>query len=128
MARKRTLGENVATVGNNGAGAAPTASGTSSFSSLSNVPSREDRVRAASLNFQLLLARTDGWLRCIPGSDGSTSYWKWKFVTGQWSGHYVMFVCEHPDWVEGIIGLSWKLDDVDSGKRRPTVDSYYDGV
>lgn len=128
MPRKRIQGEASAAVGGARVDPPVAPGNLSGLPSLYDLSTRDGRLRAASLELTLILSRADGWLRLIPGSDGEVSYWKWKFVTGQHSGKYVMYVNQSPDWVEGVLGLATKLGKVDEGTLKPTVDSYYDGV
>lgn len=125
MPRKRVQGEASAEVGGARVSAAAVTSGTSGLPGLHDLSTRDGRLRAASLELTLILSRGDGWLRLIPGSDGETSYWKWKYVIGKHSGCYVMYVNNSPDWIEGVLGLADKLMKVDEGRLKPTVDSYF---
>lgn len=93
---------------------------------VSSVSTGAARSTAAGETFQWLLARTDGWLRCIPAGDGKQNYFKWKFSSGPWAGHYVMYVSAAGDWSGGIIGLADKLIAVDEGRKRPAHDTFYD--
>lgn len=73
-----------------------------------------------------ILDREDGWLRIVPDHDQKVLWVKWKYTRGRWRGHYIMVrmgIYEH-----GLAAsmLLRKLNDVDLGQARPTLDSYYD--
>lgn len=113
-------------IGPEGDSPTPAASDPRSLERVFSLQTEQGRLDAASFAFQSLLARTDGWLRCIPSGHGKQNYFKWKFNTGQHSGKYVMFVSEYSDWVSGIMGLFYKLEEVDEGMRKPAHDTFYD--
>lgn len=73
-----------------------------------------------------ILSRADGWLRIVPGSDAKLIYVKWKYTLGRHSGTYVMAVSALWRFDEAIRTLIRKLEEVDAGTRRPTVDRAYD--
>lgn len=93
---------------------------------ISRLQASEDRTELAGLAFLELLARSDGWLRCIPWSENKIGYFKWKFSSGPHKGKYVMYVANAGDWTGGILGLTEKLAEVDDGTRKPAMDTFYD--
>lgn len=94
--------------------------------SVSDLQTISDRYDAASLAFQIILAREDGWLRVVGGDLAKANYWKFKFSSGLHKGKYVMYVCAPGDWTEGLIGLFDKLTAVDEGRLKPAHDTFYD--
>lgn len=101
-------------------------SGDDSLASVPGLPSGQSRIEAAAGAFLELLARDDGWLRCVPAGEGKLSYFKWKFSSGQHKGKYVMYVAGPTGWTDGILGLAEKLAEVDDGVRKPAQDTFYD--
>lgn len=83
-------------------------------------------LHEADMAMQYLMLRDDGWLRMVPHDYGKTSYWKWKFTQGPWSGHYVMWVADAADWTGAVVGLVTKIMLVDRGELRPALDRPYD--
>lgn len=81
----------------------------------------------ASQAMHYLMLRDDGWLRMVPHDHGKVTYWKWKFVSGPWKGHYVMWVADCDDWTGAVVGLVTKIRMVDAGELRPALDRPYDG-
>lgn len=73
-----------------------------------------------------LLDRRDGWLRVVPDGDGKVVWWKWKFTTGPFAGHYAMVRGEQDQHTEAMQVLARKLRAIDHGTSKPTRDSYYD--
>lgn len=100
--------------------------GGSSIPSVPYLQAEPGRVEAAACAFLELMARTDGWLRCIPAGEGKVNYFKWKFSSGEHKGKYVMYVGHGQDWTGSILGLAEKLAEVDAGVRRPALDTFYD--
>lgn len=126
MAPKKTGGDEYAAKRKPGANAAPAPGGNGSVPGISDVQASSDRAVAAGLAFGELLLRSDGWLRCVPAGDGKLSYFKWKFSSGPHKGRYVMYVAHYTGWIDGILGLVEKLDEVDREVRRPAMDTFYD--
>jgi hypothetical protein len=73
----------------------------------------------------LLVSRDDGWLRIVPERDSSTVYLKWKFTRGQHTGKYVMAVVQQWTLGYGLRLLVEKLEAVDEGHFKPTLDTPY---
>jgi hypothetical protein len=71
-----------------------------------------------------LYAGLDGWLRCVPTDDGVT-FLKWKFTSGRWAGHYVMYRQEGENHLQAFGGLLMKVEAVRMGVARPSVDKFY---
>jgi len=73
-----------------------------------------------------LLHRDDGWLRVIPPRDGAPCYAKWKFTHGKHAGCYCMVAV--PEWAatSAIWELTKVVHDVDHGRRKPTVDKFFE--
>lgn len=92
--------------------------------SVPGVQDSEGRAELAGFAFSALLLRNDGWLRVIPCGDGKLNYFKWKYNRGQHRGKYVMFVGAYSDWSGGLLGLYEKVTEVDTGTRKPALDSY----
>lgn len=67
----------------------------------------------------------DGWLRAVPSDEGTT-YWKWKFTTGRWPNHYVMYR-QYPfePLLQALYGLADKVAAVRDGCEKPVKDKYY---
>lgn len=72
-----------------------------------------------------LVTREDGWLRIVPARDTEAVYIKWKFCRGPWARHYVMVVCQYWQMGYGLALLVDKLDAVDEGARKPSLDTPY---
>ena len=70
-----------------------------------------------------LVTREDGWLRIVPGRDTEQVYIKWKFTHGRWTRHYVMAVVQYWQMGYGLSLLVDKLDAVDEGTLKPTLDT-----
>lgn len=89
-------------------------------------PHRPEASTAYSGNPLLsLVTREDGWLRIVPARDTEQVYIKWKFSRGPWSRHYVMTVVQYWQMGYGLSLLVDKLDAVDEGSFKPTLDTPY---
>lgn len=75
--------------------------------------------------FLEVFARSDGWLRIVPQNEGKQVYWKYKFSRGPHAGGYVMWLDVENSWQRSVMGIAWKLRQVDSGALRPTPDTPY---
>lgn len=87
----------------------------------------DDGGLAAARILQSIIRRDDGWLRVVPQPDEQLLYIKWKFVRGRYRGSYVMSRVRLWELDYGLHLLREKLDDVDRGLRRPTLDSKFTG-
>jgi hypothetical protein len=76
--------------------------------------------------FEVLLQRDGGWLRVVPRRDEDVVYWKWKYTDGPHMNHYVMVRTSKTEVLLGLRELAHKLDRVDDGVLRPTLDRPYD--
>lgn len=97
-----------------------------------DAPSREhlayiyDRYWELKRNVDMLMQRTDGWLRIVPKLDDDRIYLKFKFTGGRWAHHYIMSVVDITRFPEGLMLLVHKLHQVELGDLRPSKDKPYD--
>jgi hypothetical protein len=53
------------------------------------------------------------------------AYHKWRYSSGQWAGHYIMYVGDKYHTIgQGLLGLEVKLAMVAAGLLKPTLDKY----
>lgn len=71
------------------------------------------------------LGRSDGWLRLVPEHDGAAVYFKWKWTAGPHANCYVMTVYPYHEAAQALLSLAVKVDAVDSGKKAPVKDHYF---
>lgn len=69
--------------------------------------------------------RDDGYLRQIPDGEHEEVFLKWKFTSGKHPNHYVMAKCTVDQLGMGYWLLRRKVQEVDIGARKPTIDRYY---
>lgn len=73
-------------------------------------------------DLQELVGRGDGWMRWSSDADGKHLYLKYKFTSLTFPNHYV-FVSGPIERVAELIGsLRLKVDLVELGQLRPTLD------
>ena len=77
-------------------------------------------------SMDILMNRTDGWMRVIPQPDDNKIYLKWKYTRGTYEGCYVMAVVQNMQLPDGIMLLCHKVIQADQGLLRPTRDRLYD--
>lgn len=92
-----------------------------------DIPGAMASLRNANMEtiVQALYAGLDGWLRAVPSDDGVT-YLKWKFTSGAYPNHYVMFRQEDENHRLAFLGLYIKVWSVRNGLKRPTKDKYFE--
>lgn len=84
-----------------------------------------DSARQLMYNLQWFMDHDGGWLRIVPQVDAHEVFFKWKFTTGPWAGHYVMSRTMHWQYAYGLEVLRQKVEEVEEGSRRPTRDTPY---
>lgn len=90
------------------------------------VPPTLTAAGAAIEKATALMSRPDGWLRINPDEDGKIVWVKWKFTSGRWANHYVLYKGEnYPSFADLLVGIHYKLVNVDMGQLRPSKDQYF---
>ena len=72
-----------------------------------------------------LMHRSDGWLRMVPDRDNDVTWWKWKFTSGRWQGHYAMVRGDKYQPLAAVSILLRKLASIDLCFERPSKDTYF---
>ena len=124
MARKEPI--HARRAGTRGLRAHMDGSGVSSGDTRTPSPHRPEAATTYAGNPLLsLVTREDGWLRIVPARDSESVYIKWKFTHGPHARCYVMAVVQYWQMGYGLALMVDKLDAVDAGKLKPTLDTPY---
>lgn len=73
-----------------------------------------------------LVSRDDGWLRIVPQDWGRVTFYKWKFTSGRFDGHYVMWRDTDHDPAASLAGLVCRILEAYGGVHKPVLDRVYE--
>jgi len=82
----------------------------------------DDLASFALAELALILSRKEGYLRCGIGSDGQV-YARYKWTVGAYADHYTFGSGVSPS--DAIAQVCSRVQEVESGKRRPSPDTGY---
>lgn len=73
---------------------------------------------------ELLHGRDDGVLKICPTENPMACYVYWRWSRGRWAGYYLCSLCSLYELSSGLAQLAGKIEEVQTGLRKPTKDRY----